>query len=219
VSPRLEVGVRLPDNAGEFVLGYRFFAPEGTGTLATNPGPFAIKSRLSANVFDLDYRSMHTEFAPRWDFQWLLGARVAAVYYDTTSANSQLFTDRASNYFVGVGPHGGFEVQRQFGFLPAFSLFGRLDGGVLVGQARQRYNETFPDSPANPMTAMTEMKRTTSVPFLSLQAGLNYNPPGMAYLHFSAGYQYEAWWALGQIGGARLDLTTQGVFVRAEFDF
>jgi hypothetical protein len=219
VSPRLELGVHLPDNGGDVVFGYRFLASEGTGLVVGGGDAFAVKSRLNANLFDLDYGSPRTEIAPRWDAKWWIGLRGSTVYYDTTSANSLLFTEKASNYFVGAGPHGGIQFERQFSILPAFSLFGRADGYLLIGQIRQRYSETFPDGPADPLTAALQVQRTQTVPVISLQAGLNYNPPGLPYLHFSTGYEFERWWSLGRVGDANLNLTTQGVFLRGEFDF
>jgi len=222
LSPRIVAGIRLPDNGGEIVLGYRFIATEGQSTTTVGGDTVGVKCRLNANLFDLDYESMRTEFAPRWDFLYRLGARVATVYYDTTAIDphkSPIETDTANNYFVGAGPTGGFEVQRQFGFLPAFALFGRADASVLIGQVRQHYGISFSDGLTDMNTAMMQINRTESVPVASLQAGLNYNPPGLNYLHFSAGYQFERWWSLGRVGNARLDLTTQGGFIRGEFDF
>jgi hypothetical protein len=56
------------------------------------------------------------------------------------------------------------------------------------------------------------------VPTLNAQFGVGWAPPGTR-LRFSAGYQYEHWWSLGNVGDSRAELSDQGVFFRADFSF
>ena len=36
---------------------------------------------------------------------------------------------------------------------------------------------------------------------------------------YSLGYEFEQWWAVGNVGSSRADITTQGFFFRGEFNF
>jgi Legionella pneumophila major outer membrane protein precursor len=217
ISPKVELGWHLPECGGDFVLSYRYIATDGTGLIANPAGDFNIKSELNVNLFDLDYVSPPDEFAPGWDVRYRLGARVAAAFYETTASGATRI-DQASNNFIGVGPHGGLEF-RWVTPLTAFSLFARADGTILVGQVTQKYYETIDQDPNSPMSGNIKINRTNSVPTFSASTGLNYTPPAAKFLHFAIGYQWERWWRLGDVNGANLDLTTNSVFLRGEFDF
>jgi len=54
------------------------------------------------------------------------------------------------------------------------------------------------------------------VPVLSFQLGLGFTPPDHDHLRLAAGYQFERWW---YIGGSEGQLTAQGIFFRAEFNY
>jgi hypothetical protein len=60
---------------------------------------------------------------------------------------------------------------------------------------------------------------TKSIPTLSAQIGLGWSPLGGDHLRFSAGYLYEHWWMLGDIGSSRAELEDQGIFFRGEVNF
>src|SRR5438477_253828 len=76
-SPSFELGYKLPDSCGEFLLRYRFLNAGGRETLATDIGDVGVRSRLSMNVIDLDYNSARYQPGPRWDLRWTIGARIA----------------------------------------------------------------------------------------------------------------------------------------------
>jgi hypothetical protein len=211
VAPKIEFGYRLPDTAGQFSIGYRFMDVEGTRTRDTIIGPAtSTRSRLDFNEFDFDYATARYEPAPRWYLQWRLGARVTWVYYDT-DAKVPGIIERESNDFVGAGPHLGFDAERHFDVLPAFSLFAHLDGAVLIGQDQQHFAiEPF---------VFTPDRKTLTVPTLQAQLGVGYTPPAFPWLRFRAGYQYEHWFNVGNLGGSHLDMTFQGAFLRGEIDF
>jgi Legionella pneumophila major outer membrane protein precursor len=217
LSPKLELGWHLPEKAGDVILSYRLLASEGTGSITSGPDTIDIKSRLNVNLFDLDYLGPPEEFAPRWYLLWSLGARVAAAYYDSTATGASL-TTQESNNFVGVGPKGALEIQWQTPLL-AFTIYGRADASVMIGQITQKYYETVDGDPNNPLSGSIRINRTQSVPTFSFSTGLRYVPPGAEYLHFSIGYEWERWWSLGREEDARLNLTTNGFFIRGQFDF
>lgn len=217
ISPRFDIGLRIPGNGSEVGLGYRFLVTEGTGTISTIDGPMTLKSRLDINQFDTYYGSCLNELAPCLNLRWRAGIRTAIVFYDTQASNAVL-NQHISNYFVGAGPEAGIELIQQLSFLPSFSLFARADGAILVGQIQQNYTQQVPFVAMNPLNGGVELKATQSVPVGTVQAGLNFVPPGTG-LRFTLGYALEQWWSLGHVETARLDLTMQSVFLRGELDF
>src|SRR5437867_3751110 len=78
-SPRIELGYRFPRGFGEFVAAYRNVNTEGFGRIiAFDPvSDGLLHSRLDVNTVDLDYGSRQFAFAPCWDMQWHVGARLA----------------------------------------------------------------------------------------------------------------------------------------------
>jgi Legionella pneumophila major outer membrane protein precursor len=226
VSPTFTLGYKLPQNQGEFRLAYRYEATEGTDAVVTPGGNFAVKSRLNDNIIDLEYGSARAPIfgddkcPTLWNIKWYLGLRVDSSFYDTVVSNATM-VDRVSNNFIGAGPRGGVELERQFAVLPSFYLFGRANASVLVGQIDQKFSETFPAAPGSLLTANLERNSTQSVPEVDVQIGLKWVVPGAEYLQFSVGYQAERWWSMGRSSmlGTRLNLSEQGVFLRGEIEF
>jgi hypothetical protein len=216
VSPSFEFGYKLSDSCGEFLLRYRFLNTDGTGVLVTDVGDLGVKSRLSLNVIDLDYNSARYQPWPRWDWRWWIGARIATVFYDNAVGND-VFAQSASNYFYGAGPHAGLELERKVSVLPAFGFFVKGDASVLVGQVKQRFSESFIDEADDVVSTTTWERKTQTVPILNFQAGVSYTPTD--YLRFTLGYQFEHWFSVGRLEPSTGELTTQGVFLRGQFDF
>jgi hypothetical protein len=217
ISPRIDIGLRLPSNGSEVAFGYRFLIADGTGTTATTAGPASLKSQLDINQFDLYYGSGLGKLAPDLTLKWRAGMRVALAYYET-QATSIALAQKASTYFVGAGPEGGIELTQHLPFLPDLSLFARADGAVLVGELKQSYTQFAPLTPNYPLDGGLTARGTQSVPVAAVQGGLNYVVPGTT-LKFTLGYTLEQWWSLGRLNSARLDLTNQSVFLRGEVEF
>jgi hypothetical protein len=217
VSPEFEIGYRLSESLGQFTIGYRFLASSGTAQL--NDGLHStVKTRLNVNVLDFDYSTARYTPIPRWDMKWWLGVRYATNFFDNRQTND--FMDiHDSNYFNGAGPHAALEVQRHIGPLPAFAIFAKTDVAVLIGPLRQRFSESLLDPGGASVMGETDQRKTQSVPTLNVRAGISYSPPRMENLRFSAGYQFEDWWYLGQLGNSRGELSSHGGFLRAELDF
>jgi hypothetical protein len=216
--PRIELGYRLPDGQGDFSVSYRFLASEGTGTGVDSFGTFDIRSRLNLNLLDFDYGSARFTPAPRYEVKYRIGARLLSVFYDNLNSDRGA-SEQASNYFLGGGPHAALEVERQFGLLPAFALFGKFDGGVTVGQVQQNFRVNFDDRFGQPVELGFRQDRTQTTPMLLLQAGLSYRPPQLEFLRFSIGYQFEKIWSVGDILESTGDITSHGAFLRGEFSY
>jgi hypothetical protein len=225
-APTFEFGYRLPDSCGDLVFGYRFLVSEGRGNAETPFGNAAVKSRLDINEFNLDYATATYSPLPRYDLKFRIGVRLATVYLDSQASEAVAF-ERASSYFVGAGPSARVDFERRFQELPELGIFLRADGAVLIGQVRQKFSQSF--GPAEEESAFLEAQKTQTAGLLRLQAGLIYHPFGIGNdrLRIAGGYQFERWWGVGKINGtvapdnisSDAEVTAQGIFLRAEYDF
>jgi len=223
-APNIQIGYRLAEGLGAFVFGYRSVVSTGKAIAVDFEGPGNdgfIQSRLNMNIFDLLYASREYSLAPFWDLNWKLGARIAGIYFDSQASGVFLAQGESSN-FVGAGPIGGFEVARHFETFPGVAAFGRLEGAVLVGRVHQSFEETidFTSVGGSLLGGAANSSSTQAVPVLGLQVGLSYTPPWEGrWARFAMGYEFQQYWNIGQAGGSRADLQTNGVFFRAEFGF
>jgi hypothetical protein len=227
VSPRFEVGYRMPNAPRLFALSYRFLVSDGSATEPLGDSLAAVRTRLSLNEITMDYGSLLIPLAPRWDAQWRFGIQVATVYFDSRADLPSLF-EQASNYFYGAGPHGRLDLYRRLAAVPGLSLFGRLDGVVLAGQIEQRYRFGITDAEGNTFNGSLFQRRTEAVPVLTVQAGLSYTPPRLPRLHLSTGYQFQDYWSLGRFHEApdaapgvtaNGELITHAIYLRGLLDF
>jgi hypothetical protein len=219
-SPRFELGYRLGQGFGEFLLTYRSLVTEGKeGIDNFDPaGEGFLKSRLNMNIVDLDYASR--EFSPvsQFGLKWHVGARLASAYFDSTAVGL-ILGQRTSSSFFGGGPHAGFDLSWRPCALPALSVFTRLDGALLLGRVKQSFEETVTLEDGSVIGGAANQSQTQAVPVLQWQAGVGYTPPWSGnQLHFSLGYDFEQWWGI-RVGDSRADLTAQGIFLRAEFNY
>jgi hypothetical protein len=228
-SPRLEIGYRMPEGCGEFSLGYRSVVSDARATLFTPDGNVGeLKSRLNVNVVDLDYGSPESSLAPNWLMRWKVGVRFAAVYFDSRAAivlpdpaipGGGTVMERVSNNFVGAGPHAGLELERHL-FGTPLSLYGSLDGAVVVGHISQDFEQvwTFDTTGAQVGGALRD-SGTQAVPVLSLQLGVRLAPFGCDGMRLSLGYVFEDWFDVGNLNSSRGYLIDQGIYFRSEFNF
>lgn len=217
-SPRVEIGYRLTEGFGEFLIGYHSLAVESEGTIPNfDPnGDGLLNSRLNLNVLDLAYRSREFSLAPSWDMRWTVGARLASIYFDTWADAFARF-ERTSNNFLGAGPFLALDLARQV-FRPGLEVFGRVEGATLLGRIGQSFEEEFDFDDGTVAGGAVTVHKTQAVPMIHVQTGLGYSLPG-GWTHLALGYELEQWWYLGHAGDSRAELTTQGIFLRAGFDF
>jgi hypothetical protein len=226
VSPKFEFGYRLPESLGLFAASYRFLVSEGTGQRTQEGIDFGARTRVDVNTLDLDYGNRFPATWPRWDFSYRLGIRLSDIYFDSNGTAAGLF-ERGSNNYVGAGPHLRLDAERCCGFLPGFSLYGSIDGGLLVGKVQQHFHEEVTGPDGTVVTGDDSRRRTQSIPMLDLQLGFGYTPAALPNVHFRTGYQYEHYWSLGSLGlepdgtllGSRAELSSQGWFLRTQIDF
>lgn len=216
-APTFEIGYHVADGLGDLLLGYRFLVSEGRENMDTGFGAASVKSRLDINQFNLDYATATYSPLPRYDLKFRLGLRLADVYLDS-EASTPFESQQASNYFVGAGPGATIDFERRFKELPDLGLYLQVDGAALTGQARQKYRE---DLFASDMDAYFEQQKTQTSEVLTAKAGFIYHPFGIGNdrLRFSGGYEYQHWWGIGKVNGTDAEISTQGVFLRGEYDF
>jgi hypothetical protein len=228
VSPRFEMGCRLEDGWGELFVGYRFLCTDGSNPLATASGPAHDSGRLALNTFDFGYGSQEFSLGPCWDMRWRTGVRTSVVYYDARLSFDQpaadpgtLLAQREVNYFWGLGPWLGLDLSRTT-MIPGLSVFGRFDGALQFGHITQTGTEDFA-SVGGSGSPEFQAKYGFEVTVLTLaeEVGLSYTVPGWNHSRFLVGYHYETWWQAGRFNftQSRGQIDTQGVFLRAEFNY
>jgi hypothetical protein len=235
VSPRFELGYRLPSGFGELDVAYRFLLADGTGS---TPGPdatAALTSHLKINQGDLDYGSRETSLGPNWGMKWRIGLRCADVFFDSqadepltaAAAGSGIFERSISNNFWGIGPHATLELIRQRNPW-GLGWVGRLDTALLFGEVEQRFAElsTSPGPGGLPLSGETHFVNGQQVPTLSGFLGLDWRPTCRPNLDILLGYTAEYWWNVGRLsdpdfynGQSAGEVGSYGPSLRLEYNY
>jgi hypothetical protein len=222
VMPRLELGYRFGQAAGELLVAYRFVVADGTQSFSSadapafGPGGAALRSRLDFQVLDVDYGSYEPSLGPLWDMKWRFGVR-GVINYSDNQAVGPLLAQQSTNRFWGIGPHASLDLRRWIGDT-GFALFGRVDSSLPIGRTAQRFIDVTP-------TAAGETRLFQNMPQVSLnvQLGVTWSPNRSEALRVTAGYIVEHWWDVGAIGVftnfTREELAIQGGFLRAEWNY
>ena len=226
VMPTFEAGYRLGDTLGLVAASYTFLNSDGSGNVNVGGVDYAVRTRASVNTFDLDYGTTPYEFAPRYTYSWRLGARMSDVFFDSQARAGQMY-QKASSDFFGTGPHARLDLERRVVTIPGLSLFGRLDGAVLIGRVKQNIRLEVPDGLGNVIADGGNSNSTQAVPELGVQLGLSYIVQAVPGLKITSGYDFSQIWNVGRLGqsangvtsNTQGQLTTNGWFLRGQFDF
>jgi hypothetical protein len=219
-SPRIELGYRFYQGFGEFLLCYQSLVSEGTGIVTdfNGAGDGILRSRLNANVIDLDYASREYSLWPQWDMKWKAGVRLASIFFDSR-VDGLAEEQRSNNEFFGAGPHLGLSLVYTPGF-HGLGAFARLESAVVIGDIHQNFEEAVLLNDGSTAGGASTANQTQAVPVLDFQAGLSYVPPWQGrWLRLVAGYEIQHWWWLGRVNDSRAELMVQGAFLRAEWGF
>jgi hypothetical protein len=218
----LSVGYRFRDDRGALVLSYHNLTSVGREVL---PGydPFGegvLRSRLDLNTVTLAYATREQPLGALWGLRWEVGAKLGTIFFDS-QAQGPAFGERFSNHFVGAGPMAALSVTRE---VPrtGLALFGRVEGAELLGRVTQRFATTVSDPlPPGGVLGFGEADRDgpQGVPMLGVQAGVSWLSVPDGRYRLTAGYQYEQFWAVAQVGPSRGDVLAQGLFLRAEINY
>jgi hypothetical protein len=219
-SPRIEVGYRFYEGCGEFVVSYQSLVSDGTGIVSSfDPGGDGVlRSRLNANVIDLDYASREYALGPKWDMKWRAGVRLASIFFDSRAIGF-FREERSNNEFFGAGPHLGLDLTRTLG-THGLGAFARLESAAVIGDIDQNFEADVALGDGTAAGGASTAEQTQAVPVVDLQVGLSYVPPWNGrWARFVAGYEIQQWWWLGRVNDSRAELTVQGAFFRAEWGF
>jgi hypothetical protein len=229
VSPRFELGYRLPSGFGGIAVSYRNLTSQGSEGVIGADGPATLSSRLNANVIDLDWVSH--EYVP-WticEMRIRFGLRYLNVYYDSqanepfdeAAAGSTIFNQRTTDSTWVLGPHAGVDLRRRLSFW-GLAILGFVDFSEGWGRVRQNYFASSTTSASgSPQAGQESISTSVAVPVLTARLGLNWQPPSYPNIHLFAGYQLDYWWNIGRMG----NFTTfgyffdSGILLRGEWNF
>jgi hypothetical protein len=225
VSPRFQVGYRLPEGFGEFSVAFRFLDTAGGNTGLTPLGLMNQRDTLHYQILDLDYASNETSLWPQTDMRWRLGLRLADAFLDSRLATPDglpvppdLVTDRRfTNWFGGAGPVAGLQLAHHLNDHP-FSLLCRADASAVFGRLSQTYAQHGAPGPDGiPPVFARRFSSSQDVAILTIQLGGLWRP--RPYLDAFVGYQYETWWNVERLGpvDSRGEFQEQGVVARLSF--
>lgn len=229
VSPRFEVGYRLPSGFGGIAVSYRFLNAQGSQGVIGADGPAMLSSRLDYNIGELDWVS--NEYTP-WrlcEMRVRIGIRYLNDYWDSqanvpfaaAAAGSMIFNQRTTNSNWAIGPHAAVDLRRRLNFW-GLSVLGYLELSEGWGRVRQNYFAAVTAGPTGlPQAAQESISTSDAVPVLNTRLGLNWQPPAYANVHFFVGYQLDYFWNTGRMGnftefGYFFD---SGILLRGEWNF
>ncbi len=217
VSPRFELGYRLPSGFGGISLAYRFLVAQGSEGVLGADGPAVLSSRLDINAAELSWASReYTPWGKNWDMRFRVGVRYVYVYFDSqanepfaeAAVGSTLFSQRTTNSFVGLGAASALQVSRKLDFW-GLRATGLLDFAEPLGRVRQGFFYSSTTSiNGHPQSANTFVSSSMAAPILTTQLGLDWQPPNYPALRMFAGWQFEYWWDVGRL----LPFNTLGYF-------
>lgn len=218
ISPRFELGYRLPDGYGDVRLGYHFLATSGIESSAGS----AARSRLDFNVFDLDYISSEwlaeNRLGPFRDLRLVFGVRLATAYLDSSTFGSAI-ENRFSSHFVGAGPHFGLEWSKPLFSYP-IEIYTRFDSAGLLGRTQQNFGTSVRnESGLISGVDRRDPSRSNGATVVSTELGFAWRPDRFGRSRVVAGYQFEQWWNLGRTDDSNYELSVRGVFLRAEWRY
>lgn len=221
VMPKFTVGYRRPEGLGELSASYRFLFTQGSGAIGGFGGAAsgASTSRLQLHVLDFDYTLSDLYpndllLVPRI-IRLTGGIRVAGIYNTNSTIGGAITNQYASNTFVGAGPRVALES-----LYPVISnrwwAFGKFEGAGVLGADRQFFTQTTGGVTSSAWAPTAAI----AVPVVGVKGGLQWYPEwGCGQWKFSAGYQWEEWFALGVDSTSYNNLMIQGPFVQGDFSF
>lgn len=222
-SPRLRLGYRLPDGAGDFQLEWRMAASQGNSTVPNLDayGAGLLRSRVNVQYASFTYGT--DEFltnTTRVNRTWggRLGLAAGDVFFDSRAQGRQILEQSASNSFGGVGPTLQFFVHKPIAHSP-FSLYSQLNGTGLIGFTRQHFSETIAADGQTLTESVAPRRASNAVGIFGVEGGLSYVPWQDRTWRFTLGYQWQRWWWVGATSDSNADLTLQGIIFRGEWRY
>jgi len=223
-APRLRLGYRFADGAGDVRLEWRMAASQGSDTIPNFDagGNGLLRSRLNVQQARSTYGT--SEFltnAPQINRTWAVrfGVSAADLLFDSRAQGQQILDQSASSSFAGVGPTVAFQFHKPLA-QSRVSLYGELDATGLAGWTRQHFSETVAGDFGTTFTDSVALRRQSNgVGILGVEGGFSYAPWDDRCWRFTLGYQWQRWWWVGATSDSNADLTLQGIFFRGEWRY
>lgn len=223
-APRLRLGYRLAEGAGDLRLEWRMAASQGSDTVPNfdASGNGLLTSRLNVQYASFTYGT--SEFltnAPEINRFWAarLGVAAADVFFDSQARGQQVLQQRASSSFGGVGPTLAFLFHKPLA-QSRFNLYGEVDATGLAGFTRQHFSETVAGDFGTTFTDSVSLRRQSNgVGIFGVEGGFSYAPWDDRCWRFTFGYQWQRWWWVGATSDSNAALTLQGLFFRGEWRY
>jgi hypothetical protein len=229
VSPRFELGYRLPTGFGGIAVAYRNMASRGSEGVIGADGPAVLSSLLNVNVGELNWISH--EFTPWgiWQMRLIFGVRYLNDYWSSqadepfaeAAAGTTIYHQRTTNSNWVVGPNFAVDLRRPLN-LWGLEFLGFVNISEGWGRVRQTYSALSTTSAFGvPQGGGASQGTSDAVPVFTGRLGLNWQPPAYPNLHFFTGGQLDYWWNTGRMG----NITTlgyffdSGVLLRGEWNF
>lgn len=198
VSPRFEVGYRLPSGFGEIAVADRFLTGGSGAQAFTGPdGAAARSSTLFFNYTDIDYISREYTPLPLWDMKWRAGWRIAESFLTTTvtepraeaAAGSGLYFQQMTNRTFATGPHAAVELERTLRW-GGFSIMTKVDGAWNFGRVRQTFAADLTSGDGGFLYESVYQE----IIMLGVYGGLGWQPASNPNMRGFLGYFDETWW-------------------------
>lgn len=231
VSPRVEVGYRLPTGFGGFALSYRNMTSQGSQALIGADGPATLTSLLNVNVVDLDWVSNEYTRRNLWELRFRFGLRYLNAYFGSQAnepfaeaAAGTTFNQMAtSNSTWALGPHFGVDVRRLLGFW-GLAVVGFVDASDGWSYIRQNYFASSTTSASGlPQPGQFTVTNVSAAPVVTARLGLNWQPPAYPNIRMFVGGQFDYWWNVGRDSASATAATgyfwDSGFVLRGEWNF
>jgi hypothetical protein len=208
VSPRIELGYRLPSGFGGIAVSWRGLAAQGSQGLIGADGPAVLTSRLDYNIGSLDWVSQ--EYTP-WHVcdMWVrFGLRYFNDYYDSqanepfaeAAAGTTIYNQRTTNSSWTVGPHAEVDLRKRLDFW-GLAIMSQLDLSEGWGRVRQNYFASSTTSLSGaPQAGQASISTSDAIPLVFVNLGLSWQPPTMPNTYFFLGAQLDYFWNTGRMG-------------------
>ncbi len=213
VSPRVEVGYRLPSGFGGISVSYRCLFASGSESVQGMDGPGMLRSRLDYHIGDVDWVS--NEYTP-WhfcDMRVRFGLRYFNTYFDAqasepfaeAAAGSTIFDQRTTSSVWTVGPHAGLDLRKRLGF-GGLAVLGNLDLSEGWGRIRQNFYAASTTSLTGaPQDVVQTISTSDAIPMLTARMGLSWQPLASPNFYLFAGGQLDYFWNTGRAGNINTD--------------
>jgi hypothetical protein len=216
VSPRVEVGYRLPSGFGGIAVSWRGLAAQGSEGVIGADGPAVLTSRLDYNIGSLDWVSQ--EYTP-WHFcdMWVrFGLRYFNDYFSSqatepfaeAAAGTTIYNQMTTNSSWSVGPHAEVDLRKRLDFW-GLAIMSHLDLSEGWGRIRQGYYASSTTSLlGGPQSGQASISTSDAIPLVFANLGLSWQPPTMPNTYLFVGAQIDYFWNTGRTG----NFTTFGYF-------